>query len=1056
SQAATNPATTSTANVFVSPNGSDSGANCLRFTTAQTNPDPTGASLCASFNKAYQLAGCGDTIEAEAGNYYEHQTSTSINYDSTKVNCSSNIVIQPTVGATAAIQSDLRVYAQYLTFKNMTFRQGNPMVYQTAFSGANNNLIWRFRHHVRAPSCGVTVNCSPEGLPAIEYDDPGAANQQLAITIQDGNKLHVSLATDASGNITTTANDIISAVVADTDPGFTANQVSVTTAGNADGTGAVAAFPQTTLTGTLGVWFDVPGGTDCADVASNDVIDGSNGDTFNIIGAKDITIENSTWGNYEIGQDSQVGYRTNCDPASDISIIGNTIENAYNDFASDPADADPNHPDGIQVDSGFNGLVISGNHFKNLLEQQIFIRLSQGTANALNLKVENNFIGPRLASTQTWTMQLTNIGSTNTCSGAVIAFNTFVGDSEQATSPVLSCPVSPGGVPTQVIGNIMSVSPSAYSCTSNQNTYQVVYDYNVYGSGVPCGTHDVVASQTYVNSANSDLHLTVGDSAIDYVPTSISIGCPITDIDGNTRPQGAACDAGADEYITPPAVWVSTTGDDSTCIRGDSTKPCASLNQAYLVAQPGDTIQVACGDYPAQTINYDSTKAGSTDYITFEPASTSGICWNQTDKIVIGNSEGASAPSYIKLGHFSMTGGIDNFYKGSSGDIVDNTVYAFYPATHIIIDHQSGGSFGFSAVTDFLVENSDLGNCESEAYPNAQGVMTTDFCVSELRAVPSQTGLSDVANPPKNSGSIINTKFHDISGDTSNLNCGSSGCHVTGFAVFGGDGVTYDHDAWWNDEVTGMRFQNFCGCTSQELKNFTIQNSWYDLSGSAFEVNSEVDGLVVRFNSMTVHSYIPGDGITRHAGYISCDAGSMDTNGSPAGVNACGTDTNHAKFYGNILTNAGCFANTDWSYNIFVPFSISTGLTACGTNATTVSSVPYTADPAAGVPNFNITDPSWTGNNYIPLSIAGGYPTTDYYGNSRPGDTGLLDAGSVEQTTLATSTTPGDLNSDGHVNITDLSIMLSNWGTTNSTCDLNTNGSVDIFDLSILLSHYGV
>jgi hypothetical protein len=53
------------------------------------------------------------------------------------------------------------------------------------------------------------------------------------------------------------------------------------------------------------------------------------------------------------------------------------------------------------------------------------------------------------------------------------------------------------------------------------------------------------------------------------------------------------------------------------------------------------------------------------------------------------------------------------------------------------------------------------------------------------------------------------------------------------------------------------------------------------------------------------------------------------------------------------------------------------------------------------------------------------------------------------------SPVPGDVNGDGHVNITDLSVLLSNWQTNNANCDLNHNGIVDIFDLSILLSHYG-
>jgi hypothetical protein len=50
---------------------------------------------------------------------------------------------------------------------------------------------------------------------------------------------------------------------------------------------------------------------------------------------------------------------------------------------------------------------------------------------------------------------------------------------------------------------------------------------------------------------------------------------------------------------------------------------------------------------------------------------------------------------------------------------------------------------------------------------------------------------------------------------------------------------------------------------------------------------------------------------------------------------------------------------------------------------------------------------------------------------------------------------PGDLNNDNTVNIQDLSIMLSNYGTSNSNADINSDGTVNVLDMSILLSHYG-
>ena len=55
------------------------------------------------------------------------------------------------------------------------------------------------------------------------------------------------------------------------------------------------------------------------------------------------------------------------------------------------------------------------------------------------------------------------------------------------------------------------------------------------------------------------------------------------------------------------------------------------------------------------------------------------------------------------------------------------------------------------------------------------------------------------------------------------------------------------------------------------------------------------------------------------------------------------------------------------------------------------------------------------------------------------------------------ATLPGDINTDGKVDVVDLSILLSNYGrsATAAQGDLNASGAVDITDLSILLSNFG-
>jgi hypothetical protein len=97
-----------------------------------------------------------------------------------------------------------------------------------------------------------------------------------------------------------------------------------------------------------------------------------------------------------------------------------------------------------------------------------------------------------------------------------------------------------------------------------------------------------------------------------------------------------------------------------------------------------------------------------------------------------------------------------------------------------------------------------------------------------------------------------------------------------------------------------------------------------------------------------------------------------------------------------------------------------------------------------------------------PLKDAGGSGCaglTDYVGTSRPQGT-ACDAGAFELASGSGGGGPvqGDLNSDTHVNITDLSILLSHYGqsATQAQGDINNDGTCSITDLSILLSHYGV
>ena len=63
---------------------------------------------------------------------------------------------------------------------------------------------------------------------------------------------------------------------------------------------------------------------------------------------------------------------------------------------------------------------------------------------------------------------------------------------------------------------------------------------NVYESGIKCGSTDRVGPVTYKDRNSLDLHLMAGSTGIDQGPPS---NYASKDIDGQTRPIGAAADA---------------------------------------------------------------------------------------------------------------------------------------------------------------------------------------------------------------------------------------------------------------------------------------------------------------------------------------------------------------------------------------------------------------------------------------------------------------------------------------------------------------------------------
>ena len=115
----------------------------------------------------------------------------------------------------------------------------------TSLTGDNNDVVWTA---VTAGNTGNTI--------AIQYIDPEANSSALNVDV-DGRVVKVYLATDATGEITSTADDIKTAVAAHP---VASTLVSGTDADLNDGSGVVTAMDVTYLSGGAGAEVTTPEG----------------------------------------------------------------------------------------------------------------------------------------------------------------------------------------------------------------------------------------------------------------------------------------------------------------------------------------------------------------------------------------------------------------------------------------------------------------------------------------------------------------------------------------------------------------------------------------------------------------------------------------------------------------------------------------------------------------------------------------------------------------------------------------------------------------------------
>ncbi|GIV03677.1 MAG: hypothetical protein KatS3mg015_2507 [Fimbriimonadales bacterium] len=318
-------------------------------------------------------------------------------------------------------------------------------------------------------------------------------------------------------------------------------------------------------------------------------------------------------------------------------------------------------------------------------------------------------------------------------------------------------------------------------------------------------------------------------------------------------------DVGSWPEPPPPraSLAVAPSGNDSTCVRGDLGRPCATFRRAYEIAHCGDLVHVADGSYARQDLQ-GPDKSCSGGYVVFKGSRAAVVDEIKTAECC---GRAVNGPDWIELNGFTLRNRLNGWGQADNWRVIG-------------ID---GGSFDINGPANWLLSGNDWGPCSSNTAPTCNG----------------QNFAGGTANLV-----IDGDTFHDFT-----ITPGS-GAHWECLFITGARGANVIRNSrFWNCETYGIYFSSFHSDHRYSTGSWTVENNWFgrtccfgssprssaiNLGGSS--PGEPVQNVLIRFNS-----FAPGQTLVREGG--------------PTGSNL--------RAVGNIFGASGCVADVSYFYNLF-------------------------------------------------------------------------------------------------------------------------------------------
>jgi hypothetical protein len=268
------------------------------------------------------------------------------------------------------------------------------------------------------------------------------------------------------------------------------------------------------------------------------------------------------------------------------------------------------------------------------------------------------------------------------------------------------------------------------------------------------------------------------------------------------------------------AVYVSPSGSDKApCTRA---APCRSFDRGYVVARPGQTILLAGGSYPSQTIEVDPTKVNARANVVFRPAprATVTVAGELTMKGSHATFLGSANPYDFRLRKLTSV--------ATPGPTTSN---------HVEFVNLDGETFTIGPNHDITIKGGDWGPsvaCHARGSKTPRSGWCPEGSLYAKRGNDGSAGSYENNIGPD--GTIKNQWPHDIVLDGLTIHDQNSldltKLHSGGLFIISGYRIAIRNSKFLRNVVYQIQVQDFtnrdcCGMSFGPAHDVVIENNWF-------------------------------------------------------------------------------------------------------------------------------------------------------------------------------------------------------------------------------------